>query len=89
MNIHVILYNTYLTHKVYIFNQCHLRQSLREDAKRLIKLFAFTPVVYLKGHRFNAFIKKQKAEILTCVHWDTQYNSKRNQGGVCNSNPKI
>lgn len=55
----------------------------------LINLFSFTPAVYLKGHRFNVFIKMQKTENLTCIHWDTQYNSKRNQGGVGNSNPKI
>lgn len=55
----------------------------------LMEVFAFTPSNYLGGCRSRVVIKMQKLEILTCIDWDAQYNSKRNQGGVCNSNSEI
>jgi len=55
----------------------------------LMEIFAFIPSRYLGGCRPHVFIKMQKSEILTRVDWDAQYNSKRNQGGVRDSNSEI
>lgn len=55
----------------------------------LTEPFAFIPSRYLKGHKFHVLIRMQKSEILTRIYWHTQYNSKRNQGGVRNSDSKI
>lgn len=55
----------------------------------LTEPFAFILGRYLKGHKFHVLIRMQKSEILTRIYWHTQYNSKRNQGGVRNSDSKI